>query len=44
MLVIGDKEMNAPVLNVRDRGAQETREIAPDKFIAEVQEKIKERK
>ncbi|MFA5184034.1 MAG: threonine--tRNA ligase [Patescibacteria group bacterium] len=43
MLVIGDKEMNAPVLNVRDRGAQETREIAPDDFIAEVQEKIRKR-
>ena len=43
MLVIGDKEMNAPVLNVRDRGAQETREIAPDKFIAEVAAKIKSR-
>jgi threonyl-tRNA synthetase len=43
MLVIGDKEMNAPVLNVRDRGAQETREISKDKFIAEVLEKIKSR-
>jgi threonyl-tRNA synthetase len=43
MLVIGDKEMNAPVLNVRDRGAQETREIAKDKFIAEVVNKIKDR-
>ncbi len=43
MLVIGDKEMNSPLLNVRDRGAQETREIATDKFIAEVQEKINKR-
>ncbi|MFA5154951.1 MAG: threonine--tRNA ligase [Patescibacteria group bacterium] len=43
MLVIGDKEMNAPVLSVRDRGAQDTREIAPDSFIAEVQEKVRNR-
>jgi threonyl-tRNA synthetase len=43
MLVVGDKEMNAPVLNVRDRGAQATREIAKDKFIAEVLKKIKDR-
>ncbi len=43
MLVIGDKEMNSQSLNVRDRGAQETREIAKDKFIAEVIEKIKKR-
>jgi len=43
MLVIGDKEMNAPVLSVRDRGAQKTREIAPDKFIAEVSARIKDR-
>ncbi len=41
MLVIGDKEIASPVLNVRDRGQQETREIAKDKFIAEVLEKIK---
>ncbi len=43
MLVIGDKEMNSENLNVRDRGAMETREIAKDKFIAEVLEKIKNR-
>ncbi len=43
MLVIGDKEASAPVLNVRDRGAIETREIAKDKFIAEVLAKIKVR-
>lgn len=43
MLVIGDKEMNAPVLNVRDRGEQETREISKDKFIEEVKEKIAKR-
>ncbi len=41
MLVIGDKEMNSELLNVRDRGAQETREIAKDKFISEVLKKIK---
>lgn len=43
MLVIGDKEMNSELLNVRDRGAQETREIAKDKFISEVLDKIKAR-
>jgi len=40
MLVIGDKEMAAPVLNVRDRGQQETREISKDNFIAELLRKI----
>jgi len=43
MLVIGDKEMNGELLNVRDRGAQETREIKKDKFIAEISEKIQKR-
>ena len=43
MLVIGDKEMNSALLNVRDRGAQETREIDKDKFIAEILEKINKR-
>lgn len=43
MLVIGDKEMNAPVLSVRDRGQAETREIAKDDFIKEIKEKIKNR-
>ncbi|MFA5109323.1 MAG: threonine--tRNA ligase [Patescibacteria group bacterium] len=43
MLVIGDKEMNAPVLSVRDRGAQETRAISQADFIAEVRGKIKNR-
>jgi threonyl-tRNA synthetase len=43
MLVIGDKEANSPTLNVRDRGAIETREISQEKFIAEVQAKIKNR-
>lgn len=41
MLVIGDKEANSPTLAIRDRGAQETRDISEDKFIAEVLEKIK---
>ncbi len=40
MLVIGDKEMNSPLLAVRDRGVQETREIATDAFIQEVKQKI----
>jgi len=40
MLVIGDKEMSSPVLNVRDRGQQETREISKDNFIAELLRKI----
>lgn len=43
MLVIGDKEADSKNLNVRDRGAQETREIAKDKFIAEILEKINKR-
>ncbi len=43
MLVIGDKEMNAPVLSVRDRGQVETREIAKADFIKEISEKIKNR-
>ena len=41
VLVIGDKEMESQDLNVRDRGQQETRTIAKDAFIAELQEKIK---
>jgi len=32
--------MAAPVLNVRDRGQQETREISKDNFIAELLRKI----
>jgi threonyl-tRNA synthetase len=43
MLVIGDKEINSENLNVRDRGAMDTREIAKDKFISEVLDKIKNR-
>ena len=41
MLVIGDKEINSPTLAVRDRGAQETRQVAKADFIAEILEKIK---
>jgi len=43
MLVIGDKEAKVPTLNVRDRGAIETREITKEKFITEVLEKIRNR-
>ncbi|TFG35511.1 MAG: threonine--tRNA ligase, partial [Parcubacteria group bacterium] len=43
MIVIGDNEMNAPVLNVRDRGAQETREISRASFIEEIMEKVRNR-
>ncbi len=43
MLVVGDKEVNSPLLNVRDRGSIETREIATTDFIKEVSTKIKER-
>lgn len=43
MLVIGDKEMNGERLSVRDRGAQETREIKKNEFIAEILEKIQKR-
>jgi threonyl-tRNA synthetase len=41
MLVIGDKEVSSPVLNVRDRGAMDTREITKNDFIQEVSDKIK---
>ena len=43
MLVIGDKETASPLLNVRDRGSLETREIATADFIKEVAIKIKNR-
>ncbi len=43
MLVIGDKELDAPVLNVRDRGERTTRQLAKADFIKEVLEKIKKR-
>jgi threonyl-tRNA synthetase len=41
MLVIGDKEINSPTLAVRDRGTQETRQVAKADFITEILEKIK---
>ena len=41
MLVIGDKEAGAEKLAVRDRGAQETREISREDFIQELADKIK---
>ncbi|MDD3285676.1 MAG: threonine--tRNA ligase [Patescibacteria group bacterium] len=41
MLVIGDKEAEAANLAVRDRGAQETREISRENFIQELADKIK---
>lgn len=43
MLVIGDKEAGSEVLNVRDRGQQETREISQADFITELQNKISNR-
>ncbi len=43
ILVIGDKEINSPILNVRDRGQQETREISKEKFIKEILKKTQEK-
>lgn len=43
MLVIGDKEAGSDILSVRDRGAMETREIAKNDFISEIQAKINNR-
>lgn len=43
MLVIGDKEAASENLNVRDRGAQETREISMNNFVSELKEKIEKR-
>jgi threonyl-tRNA synthetase len=40
MLVIGDKEAEAPVLSIRDRGSREAREISKDDFFKEIKEKI----
>ncbi|NCN99540.1 threonine--tRNA ligase [Candidatus Falkowbacteria bacterium] len=40
MLVIGDKEMNASILSVRDRGSDQTREISTDNLILEIIKKI----
>lgn len=39
ILVIGDKEVEADVLAVRDRGQQETRNISRQDFIKEIKEK-----
>ncbi len=43
VLVIGDKEVGADLLNVRDRGSVATREISRADFITELNKKIKER-
>jgi len=43
MLVIGDKEVESPNLNVRDRGQQETREVSKDDFINELKKKIEDK-
>jgi len=40
VLVIGDKEASSPMLSVRDRGQQDTREISKEDFIKELQDKI----
>ena len=40
MLVIGDKEAEAPVLSIRDRGSREAREISKEDFFKEIKEKI----
>jgi len=42
MLVIGDKEVGASTLNVRERGQQDTREIEKAEFIKELIAKSKE--
>lgn len=41
MLVIGDKEMSSDVLNIRDRGSDQVREINKKDFFSEIQDKIK---
>lgn len=40
MLVIGDKEAEAPVLSIRDRGSRDAREISKEDFFKEIKEKI----
>jgi threonyl-tRNA synthetase len=40
VLVIGDKEASSPMLSVRDRGQQDTREVSKEDFIKELQDKI----
>ncbi|MFA5070647.1 MAG: threonine--tRNA ligase [Patescibacteria group bacterium] len=44
MLVIGDKEMKAKSLAIRDRGKKAVRKVALKKFIAEVKKKIEDKK
>ncbi len=43
VLVIGDREMSSEKLAVRDRGKTKIREIAKDKFVKEIEEKVKHR-
>ncbi len=38
ILVIGDKELKSKMLSVRDRGAQDTREISKEEFIREIKD------
>ena len=44
MLVIGDKEMKAKSLAVRDRGKKVVRKVALKKFITEIKKKIEDKK
>lgn len=44
MLVIGDKEMNGKILNVRVRGKQKTNSMTLKKFIEKVKREIEKRK
>ncbi len=38
ILVIGDKELKSEMLSVRDRGAQDTREVSKENFIKEIKD------
>ncbi len=40
MLVIGDKEMESPVLMVRERGSADVREISKEDFLTEIARKV----
>lgn len=44
MLVIGDKEMKAKSLAIRDRGKKVVRKVPLKKFVAEVKKKIEDKK
>ncbi|MEA2064922.1 MAG: threonine--tRNA ligase [Patescibacteria group bacterium] len=44
ILVIGDKEMGSDNLNVRDRGQRKSREISKQDFMAEILEKIDQKR